>query len=353
MKEGHFADPCMEDLPLATRNFILATYVASLCSGETLLGIHIRSRTLRNYIKDISSLFRLRKVPYKNGFITDYVKIMLAAAKRYEEVPKRRYMITDEMRLHLSRRAQAAGRDSIEAVVFDWVSLGCYTGFRRSEAFQTTQTEFERVEDHPCKPPRALILEDLVFLDRQKRVLRGRHITENRVWYVRIKYRFQKNGDNGEETDFARDTSNPRFCPVLAAWRIYNRAVRLDVPKGSPIAVYSHKGSYRFLTASQIQTQLRSAAKTVHNITDEDILARWSTHSIRVTAANLLHRANMSDSFIQSRLRWKSTSFLMYLRNTFYSATRHTKALSISNSNLPHPSARTYRPREAHEEVTR
>ncbi|EJK46523.1 hypothetical protein THAOC_34804 [Thalassiosira oceanica] len=96
---------------------------------------------------------------------------MLKTAKRYEEVPNRRYMITDEMRLHLSRRAQAAGRDSIEAVVFDWVTLGCYTGIRRSEAFQTKQKEFERVTDHPCNPPRALILEDFVILDRRKRVL--------------------------------------------------------------------------------------------------------------------------------------------------------------------------------------
>lgn len=58
-----------------------------------------------HYITDACSLFRLRKVPYKNERITDYIDIMLKTAKRYEEVPNRRYMITDEMRLHLSRRA--------------------------------------------------------------------------------------------------------------------------------------------------------------------------------------------------------------------------------------------------------
>jgi hypothetical protein len=35
-------------------------------------------------------------------------------------------------------------------------------------------------------------------------------------------------------------------------------------------------------------------------------LDKWSTHSIRVTACNLLHRARYSDTYIKNRLRWKS-----------------------------------------------
>jgi len=352
MKAGGFVDPCMEALPLATRNFILATYIASLSTGKTLLGIHIRSRTLRHYISDACALFRLRGIAYTNDIITDYVKLMLSAAKRYESIPNRRHMISDEMRRHLYKRARETGPDSIEAAIFDWITFGCYTGFRRSEAFQTTQTKYERVLDHPDQPARALILEDLLFFDHRKRLLKGKDITKDRVWYVRVVYRFQKNGDNGEETDFARDTANPRFCPVLAAWRIYDRALRLEVPAGEPIAVYSNKGKRRFITDSLIQKHLRVAAKKVHKITDKKVLQRWSTHSIRVTAANLLHRANMADSFIQIRLRWKSTSFLMYLRNTFYSAARHTNALNVSESNLPPSGSRACRPREAHEAVT-
>ena len=43
----------------------------------------------------------------------------------------------------------------------------------------------------------------------------------------------------------------------------------------------------------------------------------------------------MSDSYIQTRLRWKSTAFLMYLRNTLYAASAHTAALSLHKDNLP------------------
>jgi hypothetical protein len=76
---------------------------------------------------------------------------------------------------------------------------------------------------------------------------------------------------------------------------------------------------------------LRNCASLVLNIKQDDAsLKLWPTHSIRVTAANLLHRANLSDSYINTRLRWKRSSFLMYLRNTIYGADAHTKAINVN-----------------------
>ena len=108
-------------------------------------------------------------------------------------------------------------------------------------------------------------------------------------------------------------------------------------------------GKRRFITDALVARTIRLSAKQVLNVTNKKELRPWSTHSIRVTAANLLHRANMADSFIQKHLRWKSTTFLDYLRNTIYAANAHSKALNISDSNLPHPSQRVYREPEAHE----
>ena len=67
----------------------------------------------------------------------------------------------------------------------------------------------------------------------------------------------------------------------------------------------------------------------------DELLTRYTTHSIRVTVCNLLHRQGMSDTYIKSRLRWTSNAFLGYLRNTLYTAAAHTKALHIPASNLP------------------
>ena len=91
------------------------------------------------------------------------------------------------------------------------------------------------------------------------------------------------------------------------------------------------------ITAAQTASFLQSVAKTVFKLKVNDkSLRRWTSHSICVTAANLLHRQGYSDTYIQSRLRWKSNAFLDYLRNTLYTASAHTKALHIPQNNLPH-----------------
>jgi hypothetical protein len=77
-------------------------------------------------------------------------------------------------------------------------------------------------------------------------------------------------------------------------------------------------------------------------------LLMWSCHSIRVTAANLLHRAWFSDSYIKNRFLWRSDTFLMYLRNTFYMADQHTKAITLG---LDLPDRSIARPLEPHESL--
>ncbi|KAK1733789.1 hypothetical protein QTG54_015486 [Skeletonema marinoi] len=146
---------------------------------------------------------------------------------------------------------------------------------------------------------------------------------------------FPKEQREWTKIPFKRDYTRPDVCPVLAALRNSRRAITLNVP---PIlhwqfSLLLHISSH---TAKHIVKFLRRSAQAAFNLRPDDKwLNSWTSHSIRVTAANVLHRAGMSDSYIQTRLRWKSNSSLMYLRNTFYSADQHTKALDISNRNLP------------------
>ena len=63
---------------------------------------------------------------------------------------------------------------------------------------------------------------------------------------------------------------------------------------------------------------------------------------------NLLHRAKFSDSYIKNRLRWRSDTFLMYLRNTFYTADQHTNAVTLG---LDPPAQELARPLEPHEAI--
>ena len=64
--------------------------------------------------------------------------------------------------------------------------------------------------------------------------------------------------------------------------------------------------------------------------------------------ANLLHRARFSDSYIKNHLRWRSDTFLMYLRNTFYAASQHTEAVTLG---LDPPSDDATRPLEPHKDL--
>ena len=89
-------------------------------------------------------------------------------------------------------------------------------------------------------------------------------------------------------------------------------------------------GLHRQITAGQVAAFLRHITHKVFNMPTghKDLLA-WSCHSICAMAANLLHQAQFSDSYIKNCLHWCSDTFLMYLRNTFYTADQHTKAITL------------------------
>ena len=146
-------------------------YVGSLVEGETILSGSIRSRTMRHYINDALALFKHRNIRYSGLDITDYIWPIVKALKKYEEVPKRRHMISDSMRHYLQQQAACSAPDSAAAVVHDWVCVGSHNGIRRKEFCQKSQTRFDVVKDAPGTPPAAFIRSDLTFLDLTGRIL--------------------------------------------------------------------------------------------------------------------------------------------------------------------------------------
>jgi hypothetical protein len=104
------------------------------------------------------------------------------------------------------------------------------------------------------------------------------------------------------------------------------------MPSNSPAAVYHNPSTdkRRLITATQVAAFLWHVAHKVFDIPmgQRDLLM-WSCHLIYVTAANLLYRAQFSDSYIKNHLRWRSDTFLVYVRNTFYMADQHTKAITL------------------------
>jgi hypothetical protein len=55
---------------------------------------------------------------------------MTNAVKKYKTVPKRKEMISNSMFHYITALSKRAPNDSFIHAVVDWITLGCYTGFR-------------------------------------------------------------------------------------------------------------------------------------------------------------------------------------------------------------------------------
>lgn len=338
------ADPCLPQHDIQARNYLIACFAVSLVRGETIQSKRIRYATIRNYVKAAAGLHRDRDLPSPHGAPTNYITIVLNAVQKFEKQPNRREMIHDEMIHHLEAIRSSYAPDSLEAALIDWIYLGRFAGYRSIEWCQTKQREYLKI-DHPnWEGPRAyaFIADDFQFYNAQKQPLSDlANTTLLDIAYFTLRFRKQKNNRNYEMIPYYADSSSPAFCPVAAAFRIRQRASRLLTPDDEPIGVYlSTKGKYSsqrcYITAKQVASFLQAVATVVFKLGKSDAsLSRWTSHSIRVTACNLLHRQGFSDTYIQTRLRWRSNAFLDYLRNTLYTAAAHTKALHIPQNNLP------------------
>ena len=338
-------DPLLPHYNIQARNYLIACFAISLAKGETLQNRgSIKAATISKYVQAAVKLHLDRTMDNPHGAATDYIDVVLKALRKYEKVPDRRDMIHDEMIRHMETRRQTLHVDSVEAALIDWIYLGRFVGFRSIEWCQKTQKKFEEITHRNWEGPAsyAFIMDDIqLFRSNKQRIHDITTVNTDDIDHFTLRFRKQKNNRNYELIAYKRDLENPEFCPVQAIWRIIRRALRLRVPLLEPIAVYkAQKGKYAgtrcFITNDQVQHHLRNTAQRVYKIKKgDDSLLRWSAHSIRVTACNLLHRQGLSDSYIQTRLRWKSTAFLDYLRNTLYTADAHTKAIHISKNNLP------------------
>jgi hypothetical protein len=279
---------------------------------------------------------------------------MTHAIKKYETVPKRKEMISDSMFHDLAKLASCASEDSLVRMITDWIALGCYTSFRKSEWCSYNHDIYATIDDSNWGDgPNALpiISEDFSFAS-----ISGQHVhnvdttPDNNITFTTLCFGKQKNNDNGQTLTYWRRSDLHWMCPKQASLNIIRPVRRLGLPANSPAAVYHDPttGNCHLITALQVAIFLRHVAHKVFDIPagHRDLLT-WSCHSIPITATNLLHRAWFSDSYIKNRLRWRSNMFLIYLGNTFYTADQHTKAITLGLDPPDHSLARPLEPHKS------
>ena len=102
-----------------------------------------------------------------------------------------------------------------------------------------------------------------------------------------------------------------------------------------PASAYrANNGSKKpsFFYSSLIKTLLKATAKRTYK--SDDLVADgllFTGHSLRVGAAVILHAARDDAKDIKSRLRWKSDSFMMYLRDMPQIAINHVRMINMAD----------------------
>ena len=277
------------------------------------------------------------------GRQADNIRCILAEASRWEKVPNRREPLTWQMVHWVQQKAaqeESMGKqDNIYSVLTNWFTMGMQAGFRKSEWAQDSGLlkSSKEVAKNVDGSSKAFTLADFTFKGaRGGSIPRLFPSSLNRAAMVDITWRFQKNKDNGQAITYAKDSNSPGDCFIAAAIAVVRRALRLKVAQDKPVAVYAthtktsgdwEADKIHYVTDIEINKVLKEAAKAAHGITDPKDLQKYTSHSIRVGACVLLHVSGKSPDFIKFRLRWRSDSFRMYLRNLPALALQHVEAI--------------------------
>lgn len=326
---------------------ILAHYVK-----EVILGINIqnkdslRSETIKGYAAEAIRLFRYRGFPDPFHF-NDNNSMAATILRNYEEqedIASQRYPLNERFFAAMLQIMTRSDFNSKEYCICDIAILARYLGFRLSEYGQKTQSKPE-YHSFPCGTKivlKAISTQDLVFITKD-----GRRLTEydlnkiDEIDHLEVTFKVQKNRRNGEKKQILPDRKNPEMCPVLAALRIVIRARNLGQSQSLPCAVYHLKNTMRYITGKDVSSFLQNIARELYPDMPDSEIKKFTSHSLRVTAAVLLHEEGHDGDYIKIQLRWLGDSYRVYLRTTHTILQRHSDSLaksahtSIKLANLP------------------
>ena len=329
--EKKIPDPCGPEFGF-TR--IVACFIEKLIIEQ-----NCRAGTARGYCDAINELFTRRNFPVPADFndSQNVITTQLKALQGEEDIARQRAPLTDEIFVQLKKLADSSPQDSVYRVVFDWFCMNRLLGLRGSEYAQRTQNCIDVYEYASSnKVVKAFIPKDLIFYDKQGSAItsHGEHVYPS-LGKVKVRFRIQKNRQNGQTITIVTDTAHTDIDAVHAAYRIFLRARRLGQSDEEPMGVFVNKQNQKkYLTLNLIKDVLQEAAKIVHPDWSAEEISRLSSHSGRVWALVFLSEANQKPDFIKARLRWLGDSYRLYLRDTAAINVQHNNALQEASDRI-------------------
>jgi hypothetical protein len=316
----------------------------------------VRCATIKNYVADAASLminlggleYDPRWEPGSTRVYATQLHAIFKEVLRFETIPDRREPFTIEMldSMHTDTYGLHA-EDSIFNALRDWFVIGLHAGVRKvewaQEANVRTLADVEVVDGFGTA---AFTIGDVRWELRSGQRIRGANILQYDPSDIKacwLKWRTQKNKNNGEERMFTRPPAGSRYSFILSMYRIVQRFIRLvgATNTNAPLAVArDDAGAVRPITSAHVCDVMRTVAAVVYNYDpnkpdDAAALQKWSCHSLRVGACVILHSMGFTDTQIQWLLRWQSLAFWAYLRNIAVLTNQHAAAFSAHSSMPP------------------
>jgi hypothetical protein len=250
-------------------------------------------------------------------------------------MPNRREPYTVAMHAAPCRRARNSPPYEPRSALTDWFGALLQAGGRLSEWAQPNgASEFSEVTKNFRGDPTAFC--DVEFLGEGKRRLSTAFALSHRcqVRYVNITWRTQKNGQHGKIVMFSHSARCTDLDVVNSWLNIVARFLRLVGPRADlPLAIYRDpaKLSTLFITSTEIDALMQSLADEVYQFNrsaHRDIIARFTSHSLRVGACVVLQALGFQAHEIKKLLRWRPEAFMDYFHNLVVLADdRHSDAI--------------------------
>ena len=221
------------------------------------------------------------------------------------------------------------GRDP---VLFDWSCLAGFTGSRIGEygvgkkykgmpidGWISAPTSHDVPEEWRGKPL-AFMADDFTLFNKHLRRVEHSEARRHprRVEYVDVRFRYDKSTDNFVIRRFQR--LGGAFCLIRAVLSILQR--QHEDPRqrqGEPLGFFvAENGRRSAITSRHMKVYLQQACRRAHPDPDHYLrlhIDSLMAHSFRVMAAVALHNAGVPVEDIAWRLRWKTDSVKIYLRD--------------------------------------
>jgi hypothetical protein len=342
-------DPCLSRNSREGQQHVLFMFMWAVGAGYSLRRQLVRADTVKQYglaagemISECNGNCGNPLYEPSGGMASDCYKVV-KDLQDWQDLPNRVEPVTKEMVEFMWKDKGLTDEDSDKALIRDFSVFGlCATGFRSAEWNQDKKVrrgKFDRKGNSKTGPILALMEGDLQFFTPDHKVIAEPcKVDPSQIGYVKVTHRVQKNGANGQKITHAANHGSHHFCPVRAAVRIVARANRLGVRADEPLAAFKqNEGSQEptWVTKQQVAKYFTAVAKIVYDI-PETTKVRYSGHSLRVGAAVLMYSGGALGMHIKQRLRWKSDTFMTYLRDVPQAAIQHLRQLNETvNEQLP------------------